>query len=42
MKTVSLELLSSLQEVDHRLNTLKDRMEQLEHLEDISLQVHIT
>ncbi|XP_051250618.1 coiled-coil domain-containing protein 180 isoform X2 [Dicentrarchus labrax] len=38
VRTVSLELRSSLQEVDLRLNTLKDRMEQLEHLEHISLQ----
>lgn len=33
-----MELLSSLQEVDLRLNTLKDRMEHLGH---VSLQVHM-
>ncbi|XP_070690406.1 coiled-coil domain-containing protein 180 [Pempheris klunzingeri] len=38
VKTISLELLSSLQEVDLRLSTLKDRMEQLERLDHISLQ----
>ncbi|XP_044051690.1 coiled-coil domain-containing protein 180 isoform X2 [Siniperca chuatsi] len=35
VRTVSMELLSSLQQVDLRLNTLKDRMEQLQH---VSLQ----
>ncbi|XP_070819924.1 coiled-coil domain-containing protein 180-like [Chaetodon trifascialis] len=38
VRTVSLELLSSLQEVDLRLDTLKDRMEQLEHLERVGAQ----
>ncbi|XP_022622288.1 coiled-coil domain-containing protein 180 [Seriola dumerili] len=33
VRTVSQELLSSLQEVDLRLDSLKDRMEQLEHLD---------
>ncbi|XP_068559608.1 coiled-coil domain-containing protein 180 [Cebidichthys violaceus] len=32
VRTVSLELLSSLQDVDLRLNPLKDRMEQLDHV----------
>ncbi|KAK1874671.1 Coiled-coil domain containing protein 180 [Dissostichus eleginoides] len=31
VRYVSVELLSSLQDVDFRLNTLKDRMEHLEH-----------
>ncbi|XP_036955257.1 coiled-coil domain-containing protein 180 isoform X2 [Acanthopagrus latus] len=35
VRSVSLELVWSLQEVDNRLNTLKDRMEHLEH---VSLQ----
>ncbi|XP_030274074.1 coiled-coil domain-containing protein 180 isoform X2 [Sparus aurata] len=35
VRSVSLELLWSLQEVDNRLNILKDRMEHLEH---VSLQ----
>ncbi|XP_027140165.1 coiled-coil domain-containing protein 180 isoform X4 [Larimichthys crocea] len=38
VRTVSLELQSSLQEVDLRLNTLKDQIDKLEHLEHISLQ----
>ncbi|XP_070761112.1 coiled-coil domain-containing protein 180 [Enoplosus armatus] len=38
VRTVGMELLSSLKEVDLRFNTLKDRMEQLEHLEHVSLQ----
>ncbi|TMS01612.1 Coiled-coil domain-containing protein 180, partial [Larimichthys crocea] len=39
VRTVSLELQSSLQEVDLRLNTLKDQIDKLEHLEHISLQI---
>ncbi|XP_056231748.1 coiled-coil domain-containing protein 180 isoform X2 [Seriola aureovittata] len=38
VRAVSQELLSSLQEVDLRLDSLKDRMEQLEHLDHVSLQ----
>lgn len=38
VRSVSLELLWSLQEVDNRLNILKDRMEHLEH---VSLQVNL-
>ncbi|XP_039979107.1 coiled-coil domain-containing protein 180 [Xiphias gladius] len=38
VRRVSQELLSSLQEVDLRLDTLKDRMEQLEQLDHVSLQ----
>lgn len=38
VRTVSLELQSFLQEVDLRLNTLKDEMEKLEHQEHDSLQ----
>lgn len=38
MRTFSLELISSLQKVDLRLNTLRERMEHLEHL---SMQVHM-
>ncbi|XP_039658387.1 coiled-coil domain-containing protein 180 isoform X2 [Perca fluviatilis] len=38
VRTVSQELLSSLQDVDLRLNTLKDRMEQLEQLQHVTLQ----
>ncbi len=39
VRTVSLELLSLLNEVNLRLRNLKDRMEQLEHVELIHLQV---
>lgn len=39
VRAVGLELLSSLQEVNLRLNYLKDRMEQLDHEELVSLQV---
>lgn len=35
VRTISMDLLSSLQDMDLRLDTLKDRMEQLEH---VSLQ----
>lgn len=42
MMAVSQQLVSCLQEVDLRLDTLKVRMEQLEHLEDISMQVHMS
>ncbi|TDH13406.1 hypothetical protein EPR50_G00057390 [Perca flavescens] len=38
VRTISQELLSSLQDVDLRLNTLKDRMEQLEQLQHVTLQ----
>ncbi|XP_026199109.1 coiled-coil domain-containing protein 180 isoform X1 [Anabas testudineus] len=38
VRTVSQELLSSLQEVDLRLDILRDRMEQMEHLDHVSLQ----
>lgn len=38
MRTFSLELISSLQKVDLRLNTLRERMEHLEHF---SVQVHM-
>ncbi|XP_005940157.2 coiled-coil domain-containing protein 180 [Haplochromis burtoni] len=38
VKAISQELLSSLQEVDLRLDTLKVRMNQLEDLEDVSMQ----
>uniref|UniRef100_A0A8C9Z926 DUF4455 domain-containing protein n=1 Tax=Sander lucioperca TaxID=283035 RepID=A0A8C9Z926_SANLU len=38
VRTVGQELLSSLQDVDLRLNTLKDRMEQLEQLQHVTLQ----
>ncbi|XP_071328457.1 coiled-coil domain-containing protein 180 isoform X2 [Trachinotus anak] len=38
VRTVSQELLSSLQKMDLRLDTLKDTMEQLEHLDHVSLQ----
>lgn len=39
---ISQELLSSLQEVDLRLDTLKVRMNPLEDQEDVSMQVHMT
>ncbi|XP_063346409.1 coiled-coil domain-containing protein 180 [Pelmatolapia mariae] len=38
VKAISQELLSSLQKVDLRLDTLKVRMNQLEDLEDVSMQ----
>lgn len=38
MRTFSLELISSLQKVDLRLNTLRERMEHLEHF---SVQVYM-
>ncbi|XP_040897839.1 coiled-coil domain-containing protein 180 [Toxotes jaculatrix] len=38
VRTVSQELLSSQQEVDLRLDKLKDSMGQLEHLDHVSLQ----
>ncbi|XP_030579650.1 coiled-coil domain-containing protein 180 isoform X2 [Archocentrus centrarchus] len=38
VRAISQQVLSCLQEVDLRLDTLKVRMEQLEHLEDISMQ----
>lgn len=38
MRTISQELLSFLQEVDLKLDTLRDRMEQMEHLD---LQVNM-
>ncbi|XP_058492662.1 coiled-coil domain-containing protein 180 isoform X2 [Solea solea] len=38
VRTFSEELLSFLKEVDLRLDTLKDRMEQVEHLDDVTLQ----
>ncbi|CAJ1069369.1 hypothetical protein L3Q82_023465 [Xyrichtys novacula] len=38
VRTVSVELQSSLQDLDLCLSTLKERMKQPEHLEDITLQ----
>ncbi|XP_074525783.1 coiled-coil domain-containing protein 180 [Halichoeres trimaculatus] len=38
VRTVSIELRSSLQNIDHFLNTLKDRIKNLEHMENVSLQ----
>lgn len=39
VRSVSLEGISSLQEVDLRLNTWRSRMETME---DVSLQVHLS
>ncbi|XP_008301354.1 uncharacterized protein ccdc180 [Stegastes partitus] len=38
VRTVSQQLLSSLQDADHRLDTLKFRMDQMEHLDCVTVQ----